>query len=194
MEVRLRIPRMAVRHSGTDRTGVVLMARLAVGHPETTRHPGCVVALHAVDHFGQSQILDTGAVGDRVVTGCAIQVELGFDPEVSYVRKIDIHILTRCGLVWTGETPRFGELWILNFFGRMATPAAFGRKCGRKLWLDAGPGVACRTLVVVGEHRELTLGVEFMTKRAVGTEPGFSVDSRLGIHMLIVRKLEQNRT
>ena len=194
VEVRLHIPRMAVRHGGIERSGVVLMARLAVGHPDSTWYPGCVVALHAVDHLGQGQIRDTGAPGDRVMTGRAIQVELVFDPEVSSVREIDIHILPRCGLVPTGETPRFGEAWILDFFGRMATPATFGRKCSRKLWLDAGLGVACRALVVVGEHRELTFGVEFMTKRAVRAETGFSVDSRLGIHMLVVGKLEQNRT
>ena len=108
MESRLDVPDMAGRSiQAAHRIGV---AGTAVRHPEFGGHAlGGIVTFDAVEHAGQGKIRETGAPGNRIVAGSAIDAELLLHLEVRDVGKLHIDVLSGDGDRGDVQGEVFGE-------------------------------------------------------------------------------------
>ena len=121
MERGLHVSNMTGRSIKTG--SCVGMARGAVGHPKLRRdNLGRIVTFHTVQHPGQREIRETGAPGDRVMAGGAIDLKLLLLLEVRKVCELDVDILAR-NRDLGDHAAVFGKTGILNFFRRVAAAA-----------------------------------------------------------------------
>ena len=169
------------------------VASLAVSHPEIGGNGLVViVALHAIHHFGKSQVSQARARGHGVVARGAIQVELLPGPEVSDMAEFQVD--SHAGHdVRRDQAAVFCKSRVLDFLGRVASAAIGGRRIDAERWLHTGLRVAHGALGVSGKSRKYSLCVKLMAEGAVRPKAGFGIDPALGIHVAGVGKLEQNR-
>ena len=191
VEIRLDALGVAERH-GRIGHHVVGMAGFAIRHAELGLDGfGRIVALHAIDHLRQRNVLNAGAAGDGVVAGGAVQVELILHLEVRRVVERNIDVLA-LDFVGAGKLARFREAGILDFFGRMTTAATVCIKLGIERGRHAGFGMAGSALRMAWKSRKDALRIELVAERAIGAEAGFRVDTGLGVDVFRMSELKQD--
>ena len=190
MECRLDVSGVAGRSIQTSsRIGV---AGAAVRHPEFGGDAfGGIVTLHAVEHPGQGKIRETGAPGNRIVTGGAIDAELLLYLEMRDVRELHIDVFSGHRDL-SDHAALLGEAGILDFLGRMATAASDRIERRGQGRLHARLGVTLGALGMPWELRKGALLVELVTEGAIGAEAGCRVNAGLLIHVHRVRELKQD--
>lgn len=186
----LHVPHVTDRHIQTG--GRIRMAGGAVGHPELGRDDlRSVVAFHTVQHAGKSKIRQTGASGNSVVAGSAVDMELIPLFKMRDVGEPDVHILSRYG-DGSNHTAGFSETGILDFLRRVTAAAAVGIERSIQLRLHSRFGMASGALDVSGKLGENSLLIELVTERAIGAEAGDWVDASLLIDVHGVGELKQD--
>ena len=169
------------------------VAGLAVGHPEIGGNGFIVVVtLHAVHHLRKRQVGQTSAPRHGVVARGAIQVELLPGSEVSDVAEFQVDSNTGND-VRRDQAAVFRKPGVLNFLGRMASPAIGSGGISAERGLHPGLRVALSALGMAREGGENSLRIEFMTEGAIRPKTRFGIDPSLGIDVAGVGELEENR-
>lgn len=190
MRRRLHDAGVKLRH----RAGLYIhMTNLAIGHLKV-RGEGFryVMAIHAVRHFWQIEAGKTGARGNSVVAGRAIEMIGVAALEMLGVRKLNLGVLPRNYKGGQFAVNRRGA-GIFDFLRPMAPAAVRGRGLLAEQRFHPGFGMAAGANFVVPEGGIRAIVLEMMAERAIRAESRARIYSRMRVHVPGVREIEYDR-